>query len=735
MISQDPYDPARYGAPPLTLATAALAPEDEPDAARAEAERKERILQQARERFRRAEEAEAAFRREALEDQRFMAGEQWDPAIRNARALDGRPCLTINRLPQFKRQVTNEQRQNKPAIQVNPVGDGADVETAETIQGVVRHIEILSHADAAYDTAGDAQTTGGRGFIRVVADYADPKSFDQELFIRRVANAFSVYYDPSSTEADGSDAQWCFVVEDLLPEDFRRQYPNSELASLASFESVGDGAPGWLARDAVRVAEYWYVERERRTLALLADGSTAFLEDLPPGAPVVRTRETHVPRVKWCKIDALEVLEERDWPGKWIPVVPVYGDETVVDGQRQWAGIVRYARDSQRMYNYWATAETEMIALAPRAPFIGQEGQFEGHEEQWRQANVRNFPYLEYKPTGANGQLAPPPARQPYEPPIAAISTARGQSADDMKATTGIYDASLGAQSADRSGRAILARQKEGDVANFHFIDNLARAIGQVGRILVDLIPRIYDAPRILRIVKPDGTHEMVPVNQEFRKTENSIPKLYDLTTGQYDVTVSVGPSYMSKRQEAAESMMQLVQSYPALMQIAGDLLVTNMDWPGAKEIAARLKKTLPPALQADEDGERQQQPLSPQAQAAVQQLARQHDALVQQVHALSDTIQTKRLELESRERIAAFQVQARLVETLVETDKLNSAQGIDMLRRQFALVQQRLDLLHAGEPLGAETEPAPEAGAQPIPPAGGPDAGGGSVPAIPPSA
>lgn len=653
----------------------------------------EKLLAEARARFQTASDAESDIRQEALEDLRFRAGDQWPEHIESQRKLDSRPCLTINRIPQFLRQVTNEIRQNRPAIQINPVDDKADPETAEVFQGVIRHIEQSSDAEVAYDTAAEHAATFGFGYFRVCTDYVSEESFDQEIRIERVKSAFSVYFDPACQKPDYSDARYCFVIQDLDRDEFKDQFPTSEVAGLSDMGGVGERAPGWFSDKNVRIAEYWYIERKKETLAMLADGTIIALDQVPDGIPVIRTRAVEVPKVYWAKINGLEVLDEREWPGRYIPVVPVLGDEILIDGERILCGLVRFARDPQRMYNYWATAEAEMVALAPKAPFIGAAGQFEGYERQWLQANTRNQPYLEYKPTSTAGQPMPPPQRQTYEPPIQAMSMLRMQSADDLKATTGIYDASLGARSNEQSGRAILARQKEGDVANFHYADNLARAIKHLGRILVDLVPKIYDAPRVLRIIGKEEEERIVAINQPI--VEKGVERIYDLSAGKYDVTVTVGPSYSTKRQEAVASMMELSQAYPALVQVAGDLMVKNMDWPGAQQISERLRKVLPANLAEDEDGENQVIP--PAAKQQMEQMAQQNEQLAQALDQATDTIRTKRMELDSKERIAALEAQVELVKTEAQ---LASRENIELLRQELQTVRNMIsDLATPGPP------------------------------------
>jgi len=677
-----------------------------------EDERVKKFLRLAQERFKLCADATADSRQKALDDLNFRVGEQWPADIQMQRQMDGRPCLTMNRLPQFIRQVTNEQRQQRPAIQVNPVGDGADQDTAEVLQGIIRHIEVNSDAEIAYDTAFEQCVTSGFGYWRILTDYISDKSFDQEILIKRVKNPFTVYVDPASIEPDESDARYKFLIEDMPASEYRVQYPNTQAASLGDFQSVGDNAPDWASRDTIRVAEYWHVEENQTQVAQLADGTVIPAEQVPEGAQVINRRNVLNRKVMWSKINAVEIIEEREWPGYWIPLVPVLGDDIEVNGKRHLAGLVRSFKDPQRMYNYWVSAATEMIALAPKAPFIGAEGQFENHENEWAQANVRNFAKLEYKPVSISGTPVGPPQRQVFEPPIQSINLMTRQSDNDMKAVTGIYDASLGEKGPEQSGKAILARQKQGDVATLNYADNLSRSIRHTGRLLIDLIPHIYDAPRVQRIIKPDQSVDHVIVhNQQPDGAQSmlsqSINKIYDIGTGRYDVTVSVGPSYQSKRQESVASMMALVQAYPEIMPIAGDLLVRNMDWPGAKEMADRLKKTLPPQLQPEADQDDPEAQLA-KTQSQLNQVMQQHDALVQALNQANEVIRTKQVETQGKSDIERMKIEAQL--TIAEIGAKSQE-----LQTRIKMEQQLWAELH-----NAAHEQAMQATAPPPEPTGG---------------
>jgi hypothetical protein len=609
-----------------------------------------------RHRLRMAQSAYSDSREDELDDLRFMAGSpdnqwQWPADVLATRGsvqgqtINARPCLTINKLPQHVRQVTNEQRQNRPSGKVIPADDNADVQVAEIFNGVVRHIEYMSDADVAYDTACDNQVTYGEGYIRLLTEYCNDETFDQDIRIARVRNSFSVYMDPTIQDPCGADAEWCFVTEDILKEEYERMFPDATPISTLYSQGVGDqGISSWLQEDTIRIAEYFYNIYEKATLHLYPDNQTAF-SGTPQdkqltamfGKPI-RSREVDRKKVMWMKTNGFDVLQEREWAGKWIPVVRVIGNEWEVDGQMYISGLVRNAKDAQRMYNYWTSQEAEMLALAPKAPFIGYGGQFEGYEMQWKTANTTNWPYLEVNPdvTDGAGAVLPLPQRAPPPLPQTGLIQAKMGAADDIKGTTGQYDASLGMQGNERSGKAILAREKQGDVGTYHYVDNLARAIRHITRQIVDMIPKIYDTQRIARIIGVDGEVDMVKFNpsqaepvKEIRDQMGAlIEKVYNPSVGTYDVMVTTGPGYMTKRQEALDAMSQILQSNPQLWTVAGDLFIKNMDWPGAQEMAARFKKILDPKVLSEGDQ-------SPEMMAAQQQL----EAMTQELNRMTDII------------------------------------------------------------------------------------------------
>jgi len=614
------------------------------------------VLSTMRHRFTMAMSAYSESREDELDDLRFMAGSpdnnwQWPADVLATRGsvqgqtINARPCLTINKLPQHVHQVTNEQRQNRPSGKVIPADDKGDVEVAEIFEGMVRHIEYMSDADVVYDTACENQVTYGEGYFRILTEYCNDDSFEQDIRLGRIRNAFSVYMDPMIQDPAGQDAEWCFISQDMEKAEYERQYPDAAPISSILSQGVGDESLSqWLNEDTIRIVEYFYYKHIPTKLNLYP-GNQSFFDGSPEdknmkqmGLKPIKSRMVDVKKVIWMKTNGYEVLQEQEWAGKWIPVIRVVGNEFEVDGRIYVSGLVRNAKDAQRMYNYWVSQEAEMLALAPKAPFIGYGGQFEGYEQQWKTANTTNWPYLEVNPDVTDGMGATLPLPQRAPPPLAqtGLIQAKMGASDDIKSTTGQYDSSLGATSNERSGKAILARERQGDVGTFHYGDNLTKAIRFATRQLIDLIPKIYDTERIARIVGVDGEVSMVKLNPEqpepvkkiVDQTGVVIEKVYNPSVGTYDVVATTGPGYMTKRQEAMEAMAQILQGNPELWKVAGDLFVKNMDWPGAQEMSKRLAKTIDPKLISDTDEDPALQAAQQQMQAMAQEMEGMHQML-----------------------------------------------------------------------------------------------------------
>lgn len=607
-------------------------------------EKDEDIYTEALEDFERAISAEADNRRDALDDIRFARlSEQWPDEVAEDRKRDGRPCLTINKLPTYIRQVVNDARINKPSIQCHPVDDGSDVRTAEILDGLIRNIQVISSADIAYDTAIDSAVTGGFGYLRIVTDYARDDTFDLDIMFKRVANPFTIYGDPDAEAGDGSDWNKAFVTEWISQEEFKRRWPDVDVVGWKA-GVTGDEQKNWIDDDRIRVAEYWVRKEVEREIVQLKNGQVWSKEDydkrpelaMDPAMQVVGTRTTTSYKVTQYTLGSGEVLDEQEWPGKYIPIVPVYGDEVNVEGKKHWLSLIRHAKDAQRMFNYWRTAATELVALAPKAPWVGAAGSFDS-DPNWSSANTQSHTYLEYDPVDG----AAPPQRQPFAgPPAGALQEALNAS-DDIKAIVGLHDASLGARSNETSGRAIMARQREGDISTFHFIDNMNRAIRQAGRILVDLIPKVYDKPRVLRVLGEDMKPQVVQVNQPMPQPDGT-ELIYDLQNGKYDVTVKTGPNFTTQREEFATSVTEFIRAYPPAAPILLDMVAKAQDWPESQKVAQRLQTLLPPQIQAMENG---QQPIPPQAQMQIQQMQQQGQAMAQQFAQLQEAFQKQQQE------------------------------------------------------------------------------------------
>lgn len=563
------------------------------------------VADECRERMKLARDSEDENRAAGLDDLRFAAGDQWPAESKAQRTLERRPCLTINKTDTFCRSIENNMRQQRPRIKVHAISGGADKMVADVIEGMIRHIEINSNADLAYDTAGHYQVRMGWGYWRVIAKYTDSDSFDQELCVERIRNPFSVYMDPSSISPDGSDANWCVITQAIRREEFLRDYPNADPMDYPNL-GAGDDKAQWANKKEVIVAEYIRFVDKSEKLFHLSDGRKVFKSDMPSaetlqaaGVEIVNQRDSIRRQLKWSKCTGVEELDKRELPGKYLPVVPAYGAELIVDGKCVRFGAVRQAMDPQRMYNYWRTQETEFVALAPKAPWIMVEGQDEGHENEWNTANVSSYSSLKFKAmsdeTGA--QYPPPQRQQPQAIPAASVNAAMGAS-EDMKAVFGMFDPALGAPGQETSGTMVRQRQQQSDLSNFHFYDNLTRSIRQTGKILLDLIPHYYDTERVMRIIGEDGQPKTLTINQKQRDSFGAVLKvLNDVTVGCYDVVMDTGPGYQTRRQEGAEMMIETLKALPQVGQVAGDLIVRQMDYPGSNDIADRLEATNPIAM------------------------------------------------------------------------------------------------------------------------------------------
>lgn len=645
----------------------------------------------ARERYEQASSYWGNWRKAAREDREFFAGDQWLPADRNNREIQRRPVLTINRLPVFARQIIGDARQNKPSIKIYPAEDG-DVEIAEIYEGLIRNIEYVSSAPDAYDAAFESAVICGIGAWRVCTDYVSDDAFEQHILIERIREPLSITLDPNAERADFSDAEWLFYEYDISKEEFRHKWPDQDLSDFAT----SDAMPGWLDRDSVRVAEYWFKERTKKTIYLLEDGTVT--DKKITGLTVVRQRDVESVSVRRATMAGWTFIDDpQEWPGTMFPFAIVTGEEYRINNKTDYRGIVRNAIDAQRMYNYWRAMETENIALAPKSPFLVADDQVEGLEQEWGNLNTVPMPYVRYN---ANSQAPMPHQIQPPQIPTA-YANASAVCVDEIKATTGLFNASLGEGGTESSGRAILARQREGDTATFLWVDNLNRAIRYTGKILVELIPKIYDSERVVRVLGPDASNEQVAINRVVGDGMGGMTIINDMSFGRYDVIVESGPSFATKRVEALNNMVEIARMNPAIMQVAGDLMVKAMDWEGAEEIADRLKLMLPPQiLAAEKQGEDGQQ-IHPELQAQIDQGMQ----IIQQQKAEIEKLQEELEDKDEDRRLRQYEID---VKAAIEAAKIAASNPDSSAIAQQAaqiLAQQWMEMAASAPDVTEEPE------------------------------
>jgi Phage P22-like portal protein len=702
---------------------------------------KEKLLGRIRKNMERAISAESDNRKAGLDDRMFKIGQQWPTEIMAQRNLDKRPCLTVNKLPTFVHQIVNDQRQNRPSININPNGDRGDPEVAKMYRGLIRFIERDCAADIAYDTAFDDAVTMGWGYWRITLEWEAPDSFNCVLVIRQVRNPFSVYLDPAHVDPTGADAKWAFVTQMISRGEFTEKYPGATEMPYSD-GGIGDRVNLWATKDEIRIAEYYEIEYNARTLIKLSNGHVGWeddLDDITKGylkrgkLQKIEERDSQVPTVMWYKVTAVDVLKEEEWIGTSIPIVKVVGDATDIEGKLKLSGIIRHAKDPQRMYNYWVTAETEMIALQPKAPWVMEEGQGEGHEDDFKNSNVKNIPVLYYKGTSVGGTMAPPPQRQPMAGIPSGIVTAKQGSAQDLMGVTGVrFDATMNERMIDESGKAIRELRRSGDLGAFHYVDNLARSLRRTGEILVEAIPLVYDEARVVTILREDDKEEQVKIDPslqrpsgEEKRPDGKVRKLFNPTYGKYGVTVTIGPSYATKRIEASENMMAFMKALPQTAALVCDLFAAAQDWPGAEQIAARLAKTIPPQLMSPDIKD-----VPPQIQAIISSQEQSLKQLTQQLQAAMAQLQDKSADRQLEATKVQNDFEARLLKIIADTEAKTAATNqrshdnanthlVAQAKEFGAAATEAMHLIDKAEGEGAQANPDGER----------PDLGQGSAP------
>lgn len=608
----------------------------------------DKVVDLAMKRWRRADEADRENRNEAYADLEFLEvpGAQWTP---EAKAMRGdRPCLEFDRLGTTIAQITGDIRQMRPAVKVVPVDSRGDPDTADVIAGMVRYVENRSDAPAAYFAAADQQVAAGIGHWKVITEYGSDSTFEQEIRVAPVPDGIGVRWDPDAVLPTREDANFCFIPLDMSRDVYEEKYPDKPASEMGDSDLVARSLGEWATADTVRVAEYFTKTPVMKTLALMPDGEIIDLTDeagddhaeklaqiemVKAAGGKVRIEKRPGHKIERYVISATDILEGPDEiPGRFIPVVPALGIETQIGKKRVRRGVIRKAKDAQRSYNYARSTQTEVVGLQPKAPFIGSEKMFKGYEDVWETANTQNHPFLPYNVDPQSPLAAP--QRVPPPVPSAGLAELTREAAEDIKAVTGVYDASLGARSNETSGKAIRARQQEGDVGSFVYIVNFSRSIRHTGAIITGMIPHIYDTARTLRIVGEDGKVDLVDINKPGGLADDGAPldKIQnDVTVGAYDVAMEMGPSYTTRREAALDGMIQLVQAAPQLAPLVLDLLAKAQDWPMADKIAKRIRSQLPPQIQAEEAQESGEAPPpppppSPQEQQAMAQQQRQQE-------------------------------------------------------------------------------------------------------------
>src|SRR5215469_14977968 len=720
------------------------------------------IVREAQERFERCRAWEETARANALADAKFAAGDpfnmyQWDAEVRTSRG--DRPCLTMNKTRQHNLQIINDARQHKAQIKVTPTGGRATYEAAQIFSGIVRRIEYQSKAIDAYSTAFFHQVDTGYGMLRVTTDYVDDDSTDQDIFIRRVPNPYTVYLDPDAKDYDKADMRFAFVFEDIARERYEAQYGKEDMPPRSP---ALDNNQGWNDEHHVRKAEYWRRLDEKDTLHLLADGRNVRESDmdddeigaLQDSGAIVKSRDLVSSYIEWYLIVGDRVRERHiegqdPWPGRYIPLVPVIGEEIVIEQKLDRKGHTRALIDAQRMYNYWSSAAVEQVALQTKTPYIGDARAIEGYQKYWETANTTNLSILPYNGIDENGQPIERPARE--QPPVMAQAYIQGMSIarEDMMMVSGQYQAEMGAPSNERSGVAIEARQRQGDNATYHYIDNQAKAIRQVGRIVLDLIPKIYDTPRVMKIMNEDGSdsdvhlvpnapaaHAYIGQGQDGQPQQLTSQQydaavadpntpnpriIFNPDVGRYDVEADVGPPFGTQRQEAANACSQIMAQNPAAFQVVGDFWAQNSDFPGADELADRLRRGLPPQYKAGPD------PQVVQISQQAQQMQQQAQALLQKADAEIATLRAQIVH--QGELLKDKSDDLAIKDYSAETERLKAVGAIDPNALQMIVRQMVRDMMqteispmlqqHVGEEAGLQAQLA-QAQTPPPPPGSG---------------
>lgn len=669
------------------------------------------VVEVAKKRYQRAKDFYDPPRQLAIADTQFVMGDsdngyQWPLQVYRDRAnIAKKPCLTVNVTAQHCNQVMNNIRQNRPSARVLPVDDFADKDTATILGGMLRSIQSVSNADTAHDNAAEHAIYGGEGYWRVITEYESFDSFDQVVRIKYVPNPMLVFIDPDAKEPDRSDAKWGFIFEDISKAQAKEDHPDLEPSSWAD-----DGPTGWVYQEQVRRAEYFWCEFKDDVLYLLSDGTSVLKSDLDakgvevegeifmvegmevPGLSIIDKRSTKKKQWKWCKLVGGEEnpVEERDWPGEYLPIITVVGKEINVNGEIIRKGLVRDLKDPARMVNYSFSAAVETIALQTKTPYLASAEAVEGFEDIWGAANLENRAYLPWNAFDEDGKPIPMPQRvAPAQMPTAQVQMLQ-LSTEQMRAASGQQNANFGIKSEAQSGIGIQRLKVQGETATFHFPDNLVRALKYEAKVILDLIPKVYESKRVIRILGLDGKEDAAmldPSMQEsYAEVEGKVEKIFNPGVGKYDVAIDTGPSFQTQRQEAAMHLTELAKAYPPLMQLAGDQIMRSLDIPNGMgdAIADRLERAVPPELKDEAD----ESEIPPEAKAIIQQQQQQmgmmQEALAQ-FQQEKGTYQQKLLGAEAARQKAEIDAKKASAELAI-------VKAVDSANQQVASAQQEVE-------------------------------------------
>lgn len=676
----------------------------------------ENIIKEARKRWEYCGEVESANNALWVEDLKFANGNsdngyQWDEQdFRQRTTIGGKPSVTINKIKQHNLQITNEARKGRQSPKVVPVDSGSDVETAEIINGIIKHIEDQSCAESAYSTAIEFQVDAGLGYWRIITDYADETSFDQEIYIDRVKNPLSIRIDPDIKKSDGSDMRYAFISDELDIE-----YSDEKYGADCGEWSDDLGMVADKDKKTKRFCEYYRITESADTLISHEDGTTVLLSaSKNKNIDGLQTRKVISKKIEWFLLTDKKIVERKVWIGKYIPIVRVVGLETIIDGRIVRTGHTRAMKDAQRIYNLWSSSAVEFVKLQGKQPYLAAIDAIEGLEEYWDNINKSDTPYLPFNHLDENGNQIPVPRRQ--EPPVMAQAYIEGMqiSSNDMQSVSGQYDGAFGKNVNQQSGVALRTVERQGENSTFHFVNNADMAKRFTAVILLDLIPKIYDTERVIQIIGEDGRQKSINIDPNQDKTVierkdimGAIQKIYNPNVGRYDVVSTTGASYETKRIEAADAMIAMSQANPAIWQTHGDLIVKAQDWPMADEFAKRFEKIMPPGLMDKEEGQENNQQINQIQQQAEQQIQQ----MQQQIQQLDGVIQEMTKELESKEhereiaiekiKIEKYNAETKRKQVLPDPEHLEHRDEIDQQMKIIALrkaeAEARLTEINAG--------------------------------------